>query len=76
MNKELMKVLRVIHSGLRGENNEYNRKSPADSICANLGGTVRWGCQNNANWECKDCPIGYNDNEGYSTQIIQVFKQI
>ena len=76
MNNQLMEILNVIQDGLRGPNREHNRKSPADSICTNLGGTVLWGCHKNGNWECADCPIGYSNSKGYATQIIQVFKNI
>lgn len=75
MNKQLMEILNVIQDGLRGPNKKHNYNSPADSICINLGGTSKWGCGNNSNWECTDCPIGYN-SKGYATQIIQVFKNI
>lgn len=76
MNSQLMEILNVIQDGLRGEGKEHNLKSPADSICTNLGGTVKWGCQNNGNWQCIDCPVGFNDRDGYSTRLIEVFKDI
>lgn len=76
MNQQLMEILNVIQDGLRGPNKEHNRKSPADSICINLGGTGKWECGSNSNWECSDCPIGYSNSKGYATQIIQVFKNI
>ena len=37
MNKQSMVILNVIHDGLRGRGKEHNLKSPANSICINLG---------------------------------------
>lgn len=76
MNNQLMEILNVIQDGLRGPNKEHNLKSPADNICTNLGGTSIWECQYNGEWECTDCPIGYSNSDGYSTKLIQVFKNI
>lgn len=72
MNNELMEILNVIQDGLR-ESNKKPIKSAADNICDKLD---IWECQNNGTWECGDCPIGYRNNDGYGTQIIQVFKNI
>lgn len=76
MNNQLMEILNVIQDGLRGPNREHNHNSPADNICVNLGGTSKWGCGNDDNWVCTNCPIGYSNSHGYATQLIQVFKNI
>nr|DAX06446.1 MAG TPA: hypothetical protein [Caudoviricetes sp.] len=75
MNKELMQILSVINDGLRGEGRIVDN-SPADNLCAKIGGASHNNCNAKGMYNCDDCPIGYYSRDGHATQIIQVFKQI
>lgn len=75
MNKQLMEILNVIHDGLRGEDREYNSMSSADNICSKV--LLQSECGADKDYVlCDECPVGYRNSEGYTTQIIQVFKNI
>ncbi|EFR8087447.1 hypothetical protein H0088_004090 [Salmonella enterica] len=74
MNTDLINIIECIKSNLENSKEIKGKleRHTANELCSCLGEASL--CRTAKG--CFECPVGYSDKEGYSYQIIQVWRQL